>query len=938
MPSRPGTAAPTRSEIVRPELVHGDAPESRTAVGDVSRGELRRPTVDAFDATASFDSQHRPSGVAFPGSSILQPNIVDFSPRCVKGFCSRTYGSDFLLEGIQHRVSWGVGCWYPTGGWARPILRATVAVLAAFSGLIVAVAGPLGSTPAGAAAPWAILDSFFPAQADLLDMTCPTESQCFAVGYVDGNDGSDIGGVILSTTDGGASWTDDSVPPTLASGNLDLLQAIVCPSASDCYAVGSVDGGGVIVETTDAGSTWSIVEKMPDVSLGTPGISCPTPSYCVALGSSGSADYNTYVFATTDAGATWQTVVLPPDPPQLRGVWCQSAAECMLVGGGDIIETDNGGTSWSMHTVGNPQINLTTVSCASPTTCFAAGGDDPQGATSGGVVFTSTDSGSTWSGQSVPASNIDSIACTSTSDCYGGGTLSYGGVMIGTRDGGASWFTQSIPSATGTITGVSCPSDSTCLATEAAGFESADSDILGGPGLATGTTETVVSVGVPSTAAGEPVTYSAAVSVSTGVGTPTGTVTFYAGPTQLCVATLSSGAASCSSDSAPVGVDQVSGSYSGDDDFVGSAGSSSLAVGTTTTAISESPSPALPGQALTLLASVSPVVGSGSPSGTVTFTDGSTPLCTAVLTAGSGSCSTTPSFTGTNTLTGTYSGDSDFASSSGSETESIGAASITTVMVAPSSVQWRQWVSYTASVAAAAGSGTPTGTVTFSDGSTALCIATLAGGTATCSSFDAPGGVGTVVGSYSGDSNFTGSSGTSPLSVYGAGSFTNVSVDPSSVSEGQQVTYTATVVPSSGTNTPTGSVGFTSGTTLLCVATLVGGTGSCESSDAALGVDDVVGTYSGDADFTTSSGSATIEVGATTTSVSTSPTSLGGGTAATYSATVTPLVGAGAAVRYGHVHRRCDDDVRCRPLRWLGVVHDVECAAGSRCRRRHVLG
>jgi len=100
------------------------------------------------------------------------------------------------------------------------------------------------------------------------------------------------------------------------------------------------------------------------------------------------------------------------------------------------------------------------------------------------------------------------------------------------------------------------------------------------------------------------------------------------------------------------------------------------------------------------------------------------------------------------------------------------------------------------------------------------------------------------------------SSGAPPASP--AGTATTVSVNPTSTSAGSQVTYSATVSSSSGT--PTGSVAFADGTTALCSANLVNGSGSCAASTAPVGNDTIVATYSGSSLFATSSGSATLQV------------------------------------------------------------------------------
>src|SRR5206468_1061148 len=135
------------------------------------------------------------------------------------------------------------------------------------------------------------------------------------------------------------------------------------------------------------------------------------------------------------------------------------------------------------------------------------------------------------------------------------------------------------------------------------------------------------------------------------------------------------------------------------------------------------------GQAVTLTATVSVVApGAGSPGGTVAFTDNGSPTsgCGAVpLSGGSASC-TTAAFlaTGAHTLTASYGGDlTYFPASSGSISQLVvrGTASASVAGNVSQSVTG-QTVTFTATVDPDAPSTlTPTGTVTFRDGSAVIC-------------------------------------------------------------------------------------------------------------------------------------------------------------------------------------------------------------------------
>jgi hypothetical protein len=92
-------------------------------------------------------------------------------------------------------------------------------------------------------------------------------------------------------------------------------------------------------------------------------------------------------------------------------------------------------------------------------------------------------------------------------------------------------------------------------------------------------------------------------------------------------------------------------------------------------------------------------------------------------------------------------------------------ATTTSVTVSPTSVASGTRVIYLAVVTPKSGTGTPTGTISFSTGSTSLCTAVLSGGVAACGAINAPVGTDTVTGKYSGGSGYASSSGTATLTV-----------------------------------------------------------------------------------------------------------------------------------------------------------------------------
>src|SRR5271165_2240835 len=73
------------------------------------------------------------------------------------------------------------------------------------------------------------------------------------------------------------------------------------------------------------------------------------------------------------------------------------------------------------------------------------------------------------------------------------------------------------------------------------------------------------------------------------------------------------------------------------------------------------------------------------------------------------------------------------------------------------------------------------------------------------------------------------------------------SLNPSGL--GQRVTFTATVSSNSGSGTPTGTVQFLDGSTLLGTVSLNGGSAVFSTSTLAMGMHSITAAYSGDADF-----------------------------------------------------------------------------------------
>jgi hypothetical protein len=280
----------------------------------------------------------------------------------------------------------------------------------------------------------------------------------------------------------------------------------------------------------------------------------------------------------------------------------------------------------------------------------------------------------------------------------------------------------------------------------------------------------------------------------------------------------------------------------------------------TTTALSTSTANAVVGQIETLTATVTTPI--NTPIGTVFFRDGDTLLGSAPVDGSGHATLQTSLFVGTHALTATFFGVSGFADST-SAAATLTVSRATTTLTLGSSVNpavTGQAVTFTAQVAAVApGAGTPTGTVTFKDGNVVLgTVAVGPGGTAAfMTSFAAAGGH-TVTAIYSGDATFVGSTQTLTEQVNAAPTrkATTLALFASGnpVVVGQAVTFTATVRDPSGTGTPTGTVTFFVGNTVVARVTLdANGQARIRGSFSGAGLFTIRAVYGGDATFDTSS-------------------------------------------------------------------------------------
>ena len=378
------------------------------------------------------------------------------------------------------------------------------------------------------------------------------------------------------------------------------------------------------------------------------------------------------------------------------------------------------------------------------------------------------------------------------------------------------------------------------------------------------TTVSVTASPNPSTL-GQNVTFTASVSGAAG-GTPTGRITFKDGVVVLGQGTLSGGTTSFATASLTVGTRSITALYAGDGQFsssTSSALSQTVQKGGPSVVVTSSPNPSVTGQIVAFHAAVS---GTGdTPTGGVTIMDGASSLGTITLNSGAGDLSVALNGTGSShSITGQYGGNASFNSATSTAISQTVNAAATIVTLTPSanpSLAGNQ-VTFTATVSVTApGQGTPLGSVTFLDGSTAMGTAQLSGASASFSTSSLAVGTHSITASYAGSAAFAPSISVAvPQVVSTTGTATTLTSAPNPANLGGNVTLTANVTSSSGT-APQGTVAFlASGVTLGSAAVSGSGVATFNTSSLAAGPSSLTATYTSSNGLSSSTSGAVAQV------------------------------------------------------------------------------
>jgi hypothetical protein len=666
---------------------------------------------------------------------------------------------------------------------------------------------------------------------------------------------------------GDFSQTTTCVPASVPTGNSCTYAVSFVPTASGARTGTLLVGGsnGQLLSVTLSGTGSLQAPTTTTVTSGSNPSSYAVPMTFTATVqfSSGSTPTGTVTFL--DGSSTLGTATL-------SGTSAQFATSTLTAGSHTITATYNGDANFQSSTG-------TVTQTVNP------------GATTTVLTF-----------QSIPPVYYGQYFSMSAQITPANGSLTLGQVSSVTfYDGTTLLGTQNTTSSTAAL----------AINTLNAGLHTITAQWSGAPNYAPSTSNTITEsvVQVSSTATvydlRAPFTYGTAGFVTAQLDTPYhvtgsgGTITLFDNGNSVATNPMSQGTAFFPQSLFTAGTHSLRVSYSGDSNL---AASNSTAYTLTvnkaaaTTAITSNANPATVGQSVTLTATLAPPSGTTA-TGTITFLDGATTLGAVAVTNNSAQFTASNLTTGSHSITAQYSGDTNFSGSTSSalsETVNLSSVNLTVSSNNNPSV-YGQSVTFTVSAQPLAGSITPTGTITFLDGTTTLGTSVLSGGAAQLPASALAVGSHSITAKYSGDINYAaGTSSAFTQTVNQASTSVTLISSANPGSFAQTLVLTATVQPPAGT-TASGSITFMDGATTLSSATLSNNAAQFSISTLAIGSHSLTAVYSGNANLAASTSASlteTIAQSSTSVSLTTSLNPATYGVAVTFVATVqTPTGG-----------------------------------------------
>jgi hypothetical protein len=264
----------------------------------------------------------------------------------------------------------------------------------------------------------------------------------------------------------------------------------------------AVAGAAGLLPTLTAGPASAAAAAPNGVFLA---VSCPTATWCMAVGRYVRSDRTARPLAETWDGKAWR-LASPPNPAggidsSLTAVSCVSPTSCEAVGGTmrsegtfpkpaarfALMEHWNG-TSWRREPIRLPfrSEDATSVSCATATMCVVVGEHFTLGHQS--IPFSARWNGQRWTALPVPrpalVTELNGVSCPGLRSCYAVGDLGASSAIpvhpLVLHWDGSRWHRLAVPGAPheAIFNAVSCPALAVCTVAGKAGGDASFSRML----------------------------------------------------------------------------------------------------------------------------------------------------------------------------------------------------------------------------------------------------------------------------------------------------------------------------------------------------------------------------------------------------------------------------------------------------------------------------